>query len=187
MLLGIGLAGQRSRWGVLSDLTIAGVLTTGYMALMGYLYGLRPLYGYLMALPTAVLLIVAGNMLLFAVQRSWFRAVVLSPNAGGILLRRLGPLVIVGVPLLGWIRLEIQRRGWVPLEFGTAALVVATILLFSAPALMTAATLNRLDAQQKQAQAALVRAEKLAAVGRLASTVAHEVNNPLEATVNLLY
>jgi PAS domain S-box-containing protein len=36
-------------------------------------------------------------------------------------------------------------------------------------------------------QAALLRTEKLASVGRLASTIAHEINNPLEAVGNLLY
>ena len=34
---------------------------------------------------------------------------------------------------------------------------------------------------------ALLRNEKLAAVGRLASSIAHEINNPLEAVTNLLY
>ncbi len=40
---------------------------------------------------------------------------------------------------------------------------------------------------RKMAERALLQSEKLAAVGRLASSIAHEINNPLEAVTNLLY
>ena len=40
---------------------------------------------------------------------------------------------------------------------------------------------------RKRAEDALVRSEKLASVGRMAAVLAHEINNPLEAVVNLLY
>lgn len=36
-------------------------------------------------------------------------------------------------------------------------------------------------------EAALRQSEKLAAVGRLAATIAHEINNPLESVTNLIY
>jgi PAS domain S-box-containing protein len=39
----------------------------------------------------------------------------------------------------------------------------------------------------KRAESALRQSEKLAVVGRLASSIAHEINNPLEAVTNLLY
>jgi PAS domain S-box-containing protein len=39
----------------------------------------------------------------------------------------------------------------------------------------------------KRAELALMQSEKLAAVGRLASSIAHEINNPLEAVTNLLF
>ena len=39
----------------------------------------------------------------------------------------------------------------------------------------------------KRSEDALRRTEKLAAVGRLSSSIAHEINNPLEAITNLLY
>jgi PAS domain S-box-containing protein len=41
--------------------------------------------------------------------------------------------------------------------------------------------------QTRLSEEALRRSEKLAAVGQLASSIAHEINNPLEAVINLLY
>ena len=41
--------------------------------------------------------------------------------------------------------------------------------------------------ERKQAEEALRKTEKLAAAGRLAASIAHEINNPLEAVTNLLY
>jgi signal transduction histidine kinase len=41
--------------------------------------------------------------------------------------------------------------------------------------------------RRKQVERALVQTEKLASVGRLASSIAHEINNPLESVTNLLY
>jgi signal transduction histidine kinase len=41
--------------------------------------------------------------------------------------------------------------------------------------------------ESKRAELLLMQSEKLNAVGRLASSIAHEINNPLEAVTNLLY
>jgi PAS domain S-box-containing protein len=41
--------------------------------------------------------------------------------------------------------------------------------------------------ERHASEAALMRAEKLASAGRLAAAIAHEVNNPLEGLVNLIY
>jgi PAS domain S-box-containing protein len=40
---------------------------------------------------------------------------------------------------------------------------------------------------RKRFEISLLQAEKIAAAGRMAATIAHEINNPLEAVVNLLY
>ena len=41
--------------------------------------------------------------------------------------------------------------------------------------------------ERKMAEELLLNSEKLAATGRLAHTIAHEINNPLEAVVNLIF
>jgi signal transduction histidine kinase len=41
--------------------------------------------------------------------------------------------------------------------------------------------------EKRKTDAALVRAERLASAGRLSASIAHEVNNPLEGLINLLY
>ena len=40
---------------------------------------------------------------------------------------------------------------------------------------------------RKRIEQALLQAEKIAATGRMAATIAHEINNPLEAMMNLMY
>jgi PAS domain S-box-containing protein len=41
--------------------------------------------------------------------------------------------------------------------------------------------------ERKRLEQSLLQAEKIAATGRMAATIAHEINNPLEAVMNLLY
>jgi PAS domain S-box-containing protein len=50
-----------------------------------------------------------------------------------------------------------------------------------------AAKIARDITQRKKTERSLHTAERLASVGRLAATVAHEINNPLEALTNLIY
>ena len=50
-----------------------------------------------------------------------------------------------------------------------------------------AAKILRDISARKRLEESLLQAEKIAATGRMAATIAHEINNPLEAIVNLIY
>lgn len=57
-----------------------------------------------------------------------------------------------------------------------------------APGILVAySAIMRDVSHQRAAERALIQSDKLASVGRLASSIAHEINNPLEAVTNLLY
>jgi two-component system, NtrC family, sensor kinase len=75
------------------------------------------------------------------------------------------------------------------------AMAMNQALLLSAvrqhEAIEAAETLNaklKLEMQQrKDAETALLRSEKLASMGRMAASIAHEINNPLSAVMNILF
>ena len=60
----------------------------------------------------------------------------------------------------------------------------------AAAAIDNSRLLHQVQAQLEErarTEAALVKTERLATAGRLAATIAHEINNPLEAVTNLIY
>ncbi len=50
-----------------------------------------------------------------------------------------------------------------------------------------ASNISRDISNRKQAERLLMRSEKFAATGRMVATIAHEINNPLEALINLIF
>jgi PAS domain S-box-containing protein len=93
--------------------------------------------------------------------------------------------------------LETIRRGERVLHFETARLTKSgeriDVSLTISPIkddtgrVVGAAKTARDITQQKKTEQALRTTERLVSVGRMAATVAHEINNPLEAVANLVY
>ena len=77
----------------------------------------------------------------------------------------------------------LQRRdgGLIPIEDSAAPIYDDNHQLLGVVMVFRDVTL------EKQSQSVMRKAEKLAAAGRLAATMAHEINNPLEAVTNLIY
>jgi signal transduction histidine kinase len=96
-------------------------------------------------------------------------------------------------PLVGILA---ENMPWIILLAGALALVLTVTVVETlgrrrdyAAALVDerTASLQRAIAELESAQAQLVRQERLAAVGQLASTVGHELRNPLGVIMNVLY
>jgi signal transduction histidine kinase len=72
------------------------------------------------------------------------------------------------------------------LQTWVSASGIATHALESSEVAGMVGTVQDITARRTQ-ESALLQSEKLAATGRLAATIAHEINNPLEAVTNLIY
>jgi signal transduction histidine kinase len=166
-----------------ADICAAIISSISYLAFIGYAYSLPKLYGELMALHTAVLLAVVAAALCTSRPDS----IVTSKNAGGVVFRRVIAPLLVLMPLLGFVSIRAQQVLGLKVEMGTALLVVLAVFLFAGITAHTAGVVNGLDLRRRRAEDSLIRAEKLAAAGRLSATIAHEINNPLECVMNLLY
>jgi two-component system CheB/CheR fusion protein len=79
--------------------------------------------------------------------------------------------VIYDFPGIGWKSFMLSGRYMVQ-EPGAAPLILLSLTDMT---------------KRKKIEAALIQAEKLAIASRLAASIAHEINNPLEAITNLLY
>ena len=166
-------------------------LVISILAIVGHAYGVRFLY-YLripsyMSFPTAVGLVFLGTGILMAIAPDGWMAIVLRSDAAGLLSRRVLFITYMTLPLLGYIAVGYERNRWISYPFGTSLVVVAGLLILTSTIVRSAREIRRLERERVAAEDRLIEAEKLAVTGRLAATLAHEVNNPLEAVMNILY
>ncbi len=127
----------------LVDLAISAV------AVLGYAYGVRSLYRIgpfsTIALHTAVALQLLGLATLASVPGGLMPWVVRGTDAGGVLLRRLLPVALLGLPLIGWLRLRGEVAGLYQAPFGLAMVVVASSVLVTGVAWTAARALSQVD------------------------------------------
>jgi signal transduction histidine kinase len=163
------------------------VLAIFYLAMVGRAYSASLLYGKVMSPYVAALFGVLGLALLCAARRHIFLDTARSREIGGVVFRRMLVAVLVLLPLIAYVRMQLERRGVMNADVSTPVFVVFSVSVFTVLTLRTAAVVNQIDERRQQTEQALIRTEKLAAAGRMAATVAHEINNPLEAVTNLLF
>jgi signal transduction histidine kinase len=129
MFLVRGKHPQRAQLVVLAALMLDALIVLGYAFNVPSLYMVRPVSAVaihtvaaLLLLSVAVLLAVPGGLLPWAVG---------STDAGALLVRRLLPVALVGLPVVGFLALLCQRAGWFDVSTGAALRVILSALVIT--------------------------------------------------------
>jgi two-component system cell cycle sensor histidine kinase/response regulator CckA len=143
---------QPAQWLALS----AGSL--GLMALLAYAYGVIPLrglgQGIQIALHTAVAVtLLAAGIITSDTSTGWMKTI-LSPSAGGMLVRRLLPIAFVAPVVVATLRPLDAMFGLSGVGSGSATVAVATMLVFAALIWRTAAHLEVADRERQSMERA---------------------------------
>lgn len=148
-----------SRWGRAVEVLALAVVATAMLAVLGYLYNVRSLYSTsplsTMALPTAVSLMVLGIAMLLVVPGGFVGWLVDGSDAGAVLMRRVLPVTLVLIPVIGYLRLLGQHAGLYDTDFGLAITTVSSMAVLVATTGYTARRLRRVDETREGAMSAL--------------------------------
>jgi PAS domain S-box-containing protein len=124
------------------------------LALIGHTYQVRWLYGLAQVMPmaphSALLLQFLALSILFLRPQRGVTSVFLSATPGGKIARRLLPGMLLAIWLIGWMRLEGERRGWYESELGVALHALANIVLFTGLIWWSVQSLNRSESERQK-------------------------------------
>ncbi|HLW23912.1 MAG TPA: ATP-binding protein [Steroidobacteraceae bacterium] len=154
LLLGSALTLVRTTrlFGVFQALCLL-VAMSGWLGISHYIFGGEPLLPYTkMAFHTAILLLVLSAGTLCARADRGLVALLRSDSAGGSIARKLVPAAVFAPVILGWLRLEAQRAGWIDTEAGISLFALSNIVVFGGLIWATALSLHRADIERRAAQ-----------------------------------
>jgi PAS domain S-box-containing protein len=147
---------QRPGYGRTSQLATFAALVITYLILVGYIYGASSLFRVsffsAVALHTGILVMILGLATLGIAADVGIMAHVCSDTAGGVMARRLLPIVAVLPVMLGWLRRQGQAFDLYEQEFGAALFATSYVLILAGVTLWTARALSRFDAARRAAE-----------------------------------
>ncbi|MEJ7849697.1 MAG: PAS domain S-box protein [Pyrinomonadaceae bacterium] len=140
------------------------VILTSFLAVIGYLYGAKSFYVLVsfnpMAIHTAVSFLLLGVGLLLSKPDQGIVREVINRETGGVMARRLIPLVILIPGILGWLRLYGEGKGFFGAQVGTAMLVVTIITVLGVFILSNARSMNVAASKRRQTEELMRQSEE---------------------------
>jgi PAS domain S-box-containing protein len=164
IFLGIAISfldARSTRWFRLSNISVLMVVAITLLVFLYYFYGieLEPVALYFtIALHTVVAFLSICAAIFLARPERGVVATLLGNSPGSVLARRMWPALLL-IVVLGWLRTIARNEGFIGMGFGTAAFVLAILLIFAALIWWTAVSLNRTDTERQLANVALKQSE----------------------------
>ena len=162
--LGIAISfldARSARWFRLSHISVLMVVAITLLVFLYYFYGIdiEPVARYFtIALHTVVAFLSICAAIFLARPERGVAATLLGNSPGSVIARRMWPALLL-IVLLGWLRTIARNEGLIGMGFGTAAFVVAILLIFVGLIWWTAVSLNRTDTDRHLANVALRQSE----------------------------
>ena len=159
LLVGLALVLLDVRWrrGIWPTEVLAlGAAAVAMAAIVGYSYSAMALAGVQQFIPMAIntagaLVLLCGGILCARPTRG-LMAVVVSPGAGGVMVRRLLPAAVLVPFVVGWVRWVGEQQGVVGPVMGLSLFVLAISVVFSTLVWGIGASLERSDRERRHAE-----------------------------------
>ena len=133
------------------------------LALIGYAYDVSTFVGLgyhaEMALHTAITFVFLSIGILLSMPDRGLMSTVASQGFGGLLMRRLLPVMVAAQLVLGWAILEGMRGGLYDRSLAMSLMVISGIVIFGVLVWTTATSMDRIDAERRRTRAALGQSE----------------------------
>lgn len=159
LALVIALGATYGRRDKLAQAVLAVPLLVGAVALIGYLYDAEQLYRVAslssVALHTSFALLLLAVSVLASIPDSPLSWIATGRGPGATVVRRTAPLIVVGLVLLGYVRMRLGDAGAFGEHFGIAIMVLVSIVIAVGSTVQAARPLDVADAARANAEQGL--------------------------------